>query len=131
MGFCVIAAGLLAQTAHSTLDGIYTAEQAQRGRAAYSDSCLECHGRGLEGDVENRPLVGYQFTTNWVGGSVLTLFDRVRVTMPGDKPGTLGRQKIADILAFILQSNGYPAGKTELSTKAELLQEIRFENPKQ
>jgi cytochrome c len=130
-GFCVAFGALMAQSPRSTLDGVYNLEQAKRGRTTYSENCLECHGRDLEGDVENRPLIGYQFTTNWAGGNVLTLFDRVRITMPGDKPGTLNRQKVADILAFILQSNGYPAGKDELSTKAELLQEIKFEVPKQ
>lgn len=127
----VPARSVRAQSAKSTLDGVYTLEQAKRGRAVYSESCLECHGRDLEGDVENRPLIGYQFTTNWAGSSVLVLFDRIRISMPGDKPGTLGRQKVADILAFLLQANDFPAGTAELSTKAEILQEIRFEIPKQ
>ncbi len=61
---------------------------------------------------------------------MLTLFDRIRITMPGDKPGTLNRQQIADILAFVMQFNGLPAGNTELSTKAEILQLIRIEPPK-
>ena len=126
-----VALCLTAQSGKSTVDGIYSLDQAKRGRAAYSENCLECHGRGLEGDVENRPLVGYEFTTNWAGGNMLALFDRIRITMPGDKPGTLNRQKVADILAFILQSNGYPAGKAELPTRAELLQEMRFEVPRQ
>jgi mono/diheme cytochrome c family protein len=127
---CWMTGSLTAQSAKSTLDGIYNLEQAKRGRAAYSEHCLECHGRNLEGDVENRPLSGYEFTTNWAGGTLLTLFDRVRITMPGDKPGTLNRQTVADILSFVLQFNGYPAGKDELTTRSELLQEIKFDVPK-
>ncbi len=118
---------LMAQVSRSTQDGIYTAEQAFRGRAAYSDHCLECHGRNLEGEVENRPLSGGEFLANWEGTTLLTLFDRIHKTMPADKAGTLSRAQVSDIIAFILQINLFPAGATELSTKAEVLQEIRFQ----
>jgi mono/diheme cytochrome c family protein len=131
VGFFAALGLLVAQSAKSTRDGVYTLEQAKRGRAAYSEHCFECHGRDLTGDVETRPLVGYEFTTNWADGSMLRLFDRVRITMPADKPGTLSRQQVADILAFVLQTNGYPAGNEELSTRSEILDQIKFEVPKQ
>jgi S-disulfanyl-L-cysteine oxidoreductase SoxD len=121
---------LTAQTTRSVRDGVYSEEQARRGRTTYSEHCLECHGRDLSGDVENRPLAGGIFFSNWDGTTMLTLFDRVRITMPGDKPGTLDRQQIADILAFVMQFNGLPAGSTDLSTRAEILQQIRIETPK-
>jgi S-disulfanyl-L-cysteine oxidoreductase SoxD len=121
---------LAGQTSRSVRDGVYSEEQARRGRATYSDHCLECHGRDLTGDVENRPLTGGEFFSNWDGTTVLTLFDRIRITMPGDKPGTLNRQQIADILAFVLQFNGLRPGNAELSTKAEVLQQIRIEPAK-
>jgi quinoprotein glucose dehydrogenase len=127
----IAALGSLAgQTSRSVRDGVYTEDQAKRGRATYSEHCLECHGRDLTGDVENRPLTGGEFFSNWDGTTLLTLFDRIRITMPGDKPGTLSRQQIADILAFVLQFNGLRAGDAELSTKAEVLQQIRIEPPK-
>jgi mono/diheme cytochrome c family protein len=127
----IASALVLAQTTKSTRDGIYTAAQAARGRIAYSERCLECHGRELEGDVETRPLVGGEFLTNWEGSTVQTLFDRIHNTMPGDKPGSLSRPEVADILSFILQMNGFPAGQDELSTRGEVLAQIRFDLPKQ
>jgi len=133
MKFCiaVIAIGVLfAQTSRSVRDGVYSEEQAKRGRTTYSEHCLECHGRDLRGDVENRPLTGGEFFSNWDGLPVLTLFDRIKNTMPGDTPGTLSRQQVADILAFVLQFDGLPAGKAELGTRAEVLQQIRIETPK-
>jgi mono/diheme cytochrome c family protein len=130
IAIAVLVVSLGAQTTRSVRDGVYSEEQARRGRATYSEHCLECHGRDLTGDVENRPLTGGEFFSNWDGSSMLTLFDRIRITMPGDKPGTLNRQQIADILAFVMQFNGLPAGNTELSTKAEILQLIRIEPPK-
>jgi mono/diheme cytochrome c family protein len=129
-GFGLAICSLMGQSARSIRDGVYSVEQAKRGRAAYSERCFECHGRDLTGDVETRPLVGYEFTTNWADGSLLRLFDRVRVTMPADKPGTLNRQTVADILAFVLQTNGYPAGNEDLSTRSEILEQIKFEVPK-
>ena len=130
LAFC--GAGLIfAQTTRSTRDGVYTGEQATRGRAAYSDHCLECHGRDLTGDVESRPLIGGEFLANWEGLTVQSLFDRIHSTMPGDSPGSLGRQTVADVLAFLLQMNRFPAGQSELSTHAELLAQIRFDLPKQ
>jgi polar amino acid transport system substrate-binding protein len=121
---------LRAQSAKSVRDGVYNEAQAARGRVAYSQICFECHGRDLTGDVETRPLIGDEFTTNWSEGNLLRLFDRIRITMPADKAGTLSRQQVADILAFILQSNTFPAGKDELTTRSEILAQIKFEIPK-
>ncbi|HYA15951.1 MAG TPA: cytochrome c [Bryobacteraceae bacterium] len=127
---CAAVFALRAQSARSVRDGVYNEAQAARGRIAYSQICMECHGRDLTGDVETRPLIGDEFTTNWSEGSLLRLFDRIRITMPADKAGTLSRQQVADILAFILQSNTFPAGKDELSTRSEVLDQIKFEIPK-
>ena len=127
---CVAVFALRGQSAKSVRDGVYDEAQAARGRVLYSQICMECHGRDLTGDVETRPLVGDEFTTNWSEGTLLRLFDRIRITMPADKAGTLTRQQVADILAFILQSNTFPAGKDELTTRSELLDQIKFEIPK-
>jgi len=58
------------------------------------------------------------------------LFDRIRKTMPQTNPGHLTRQQDADILAFMLSVNKFPAGKTELYRQSEMLKEIRFEAEK-
>jgi len=48
--------------------------------------------------------------------------------MPEGRPGTLSRQQDADILAYILTGNQFPAGKTELNKETEILKQIRFES---
>jgi len=58
------------------------------------------------------------------------LFDRIRKTMPQTAPGKLTRQQNADILAFVLSVNKFPAGKAELYRQSEMLKEIRFESAK-
>ena len=75
-------------------------------------------------------LTGGAFLSNWNGSTLGDLFERIRISMPADRPGTLARQEIADIVAFILTSNRFPAGKTELPREAQLLKEIRFETRK-
>jgi mono/diheme cytochrome c family protein len=127
-----------AQTSRSVLDGVYTNAQVERGRSVYAEQCTDCHGRALEGAYESHTLVGDEFTSNWEGQPLLTLFDRIRLTMSGAEPGTMSgkipkpltREQTADLVAFILWFNKVPAGKAELSTKAEILQQIRFETPK-
>lgn len=52
--------------------------------------------------------------------------DKIRLTMPKGTPSEVGLQQKADILAFILSVNKFPAGKTELQ-KSEALKDIRFE----
>ena len=117
---------LAAETGNSVWTGIYTPEQAQRGRKVYADICADCHMRALTGDGESQPLAGDCFLNHWEGETVGTLFDRVRVTMPFIKPGTLSRQQVADVVAFVLYFNNFPSGKTELGTRAEALQQIRI-----
>ncbi len=129
---------LPAQTPQSTSDGVYTEAQAERGRKLYAEQCTDCHGRALEGAYESHTLTGDEFTTDWEGQPLLNLFERIRITMSGAEPGTitgvipkpLTREQTADVIAFILWFNKFPSGKTELSTKAEVLQQIRFETPK-
>jgi hypothetical protein len=114
----------------SVWDGVYTPEQAARGAAAYAATCARCHGTVLSGGEMSPPLAGGAFLSNWNGLSVGDLFERVRVTMPSDKPGSLARPLIADVLAHVLRMNGFPSGKAELDRKVEMLKEIKIEATK-
>ena len=112
-------------------DGVYTDEQATRGEALYGEHCARCHGATLQGNGEGaQPLTGATFKSTWNGVSVGAMFDRVRLSMPQDKPGTMTRQQVADLLAFILRANKFPAGKTELARQTDLLNAITFQGEK-
>jgi mono/diheme cytochrome c family protein len=100
---------------------VYSEEQAGRGATLYADRCGRCHGDGL-GGLESAPgLTGTTFYSNWEGESLETLFDRIRTTMPQDKPGSLSRAQNADLLAHMLKMGGYPAGPTALDGGAGAL----------
>lgn len=112
-----------AQT-RTVLDGVYTAEQAKRGQAAYAEQCASCHLDDLSGTDRGPPLAGDPFMNNWVDLTVGDLFERAYRTMPQDRPGTLMPETTADILALVLQANGFPAGTTELPADAAALKGI-------
>src|SRR6185312_8747376 len=118
-----------AQGTSSVLDGVYTEAQAARGNAQYSQHCAACHGSGLTGNGEAPALVGGEFISNWAGLTLGDLFERIRTTMPQDNPGKLSRGQYAEILSFILRSNGYPAGQKEMDSRTEFLKAVAFVPP--
>ena len=106
-------------------DGIYTAAQAERGRAVYESRCAACHGADLGGTSEARPLAGGRFMQDWSEDSLENLFSRIQRLMPFDDPGSLDEADYLDSLAYILRFNEFPAGDRELA--ADGLAGIRVE----
>ena len=71
-------------------------------------------------------LLGSDFLWNWNGLTLGDLFDRVRVSMPQGAPNSVSRGDKVDILAYMLEVNGFPAGETELSSRTSALRGVRF-----
>ena len=108
-------------------EGIYSAEQAKRGAALYSNVCASCHGATLEGRGQAPELSGDEFTAKWDGMTVADVFERIQSSMPADRPGRLSTAQTAAILAFILSVNKFPAAAAELPGDPARLRQIRFE----
>jgi mono/diheme cytochrome c family protein len=104
--------------------GLYSEAQAARGEATYAQACAMCHGSTLSGTGEAPGLSGPRFLSKWSGLNLGELLDRIRTTMPLDRPGALSRDAYADVLAFLLKSNGYPAGSRDLSGRPEMLADV-------
>jgi quinoprotein glucose dehydrogenase len=117
-------------TSRSVLDGVYTDEQAKRGATTYSTTCASCHGPALMGTEMAPPLTGKTFMDNWTDTTASDLFQKINVAMPADDPGTLKKEQTADIVAYILRINTFPAGTTELGSEAEALKQIKIVAPK-
>ena len=119
-----IAGGLTAPVAfaagQSAQDGIHTAEQAENGRADYTRSCAICHRTDLRGNFESPPLAGPNFLNFWGDLTPQDLVERIRLTMPPDRPGRLGDQTYLDIVAYLLQANGAPAGDQALTAATDV-----------
>jgi len=119
----LVAAGGAAAS-HSVWDGVYSKEQAGRGQTAYNSKCARCHGDALLGGEDSPPLADQDFLEKWNGKSVGHLVELIRTTMPSDGPGKLSRRQSADIVAYVLSANGFPAGKSDMPTETEALEEI-------
>jgi len=118
----VTAAALPPRLAAQTMPPTFTAEQAERGQASYRHWCLACHGSDLDnGEFGGPPLKGSWFHQHWGQGNVGVLFAYTKGVMPPDNPGGLNDTTYVDILAFILQANGFTAGKDELPPDADAL----------
>jgi S-disulfanyl-L-cysteine oxidoreductase SoxD len=126
----IVAVGMYAQDSRSVWDGVYTDAQAKRGQPLYNDKCASCHSADLTGGESAPPLAGGQFMSNWEGLTAAQLFDRMKISMPQNKPGSLSGQENADILAYMFQVNGFPVGKTELAHQSEALGSIKLESQK-
>ncbi|TFG51296.1 MAG: hypothetical protein E4H37_08100, partial [Gemmatimonadales bacterium] len=106
---------------------LYTAAQADRGHDVYRAQCAECHGQNLnDGDVA--PLAGPAFIQNWTRAerSLGDLYYITKSTMPRAAAGSLSEREYVDVLAYILERNGYPAGDTPLSADRATLESVRL-----
>jgi S-disulfanyl-L-cysteine oxidoreductase SoxD len=121
-----VAGSRTTQQSRTVWDGIYTDGQARRGDVLYAQRCASCHGPDLGGLGQAPTLAGKDFTEGWLELSVGDLFERVRISMPADSPGSLPRPDVADVLAFMLSKSAYPAGQNELPIEMDTLKRIIF-----
>jgi mono/diheme cytochrome c family protein len=91
----------------SSGDGIFTAEQAERGEGLFNTHCVRCHSI--------QEFRGPAWDSIWAGGPLSALYVRIANTMPLDQPGSLGSTEATAITAHILAANGMPSGNNALS----------------
>lgn len=110
-----------ARQAKNASEGVYTKEQASRGATLYDTSCASCHELGK--------FKGDEFAKAWTGKPLTDLHTAV-VSMPMDAPGSMKPEEYADILAYFLNLNGYPAGQTELAGTEAAIKAITLDAKK-
>ncbi len=103
----------------TTNSGVYTAAQAERGKQLFSEKCSGCH--------EPSRFSGATFHESWDGKALKEIWDVASGTMPEDNPGSLKQQEYADIIAYFLALNEYPAGDAELQPGASPMAAIKVE----
>ena len=118
----------------SVWEGVFTQEQAERGRSIFVTHCAQCHGvrgdgAGTGADMPPSPsIVGRNLYRDWGGQSVFALFEITRTTMPQINPDSLSAQAYADSLAYMFDVSGLPSGDQELPTEREALEAIVIES---
>ena len=95
----------------------FTAAQAAQGKDVYAKTCASCHGASLGGSEFASSLRGGSFSMNWGGKTADELFTFINTKMPPASPGSLGPDAAAQLVAFILLTNGVQAGDKEFPTE--------------
>src|SRR5687767_3415833 len=93
VGCAAAVAAAQEQGTRTVWQGVYSAAQSERGRSVYQQSCGQCHGETLGGDI-GPTLVG-PFWSIWEGRSAADLYKSIRTTMPADAPESLKPQEYA------------------------------------
>ena len=99
-------------------DGVFTQEQADRGSVAYAANCARCHGGNLEGDQRFVSLAGDRWWGSFQGRTLDYMLNFITTNMPNGNGGSLSTSMYQDLTAFILSSNGVPAGPAELTAES-------------
>ena len=98
-------------------DKVYTKEQAARGQALFEKVCSKCHALDDKAStLEGPSLAGEDFLKRWDGKPVFDFAFGIKVKMPPDGSVTMDDDSTADAVAFILESNTFPAGDKPLTT---------------
>jgi mono/diheme cytochrome c family protein len=106
----------------TTYDGVYSAAQAERGKKTFGEKCSGCH--------ETSRFSGDTFHEAWDGKALKEIWDIASGTMPEDNPGSLKQEEYADIIAYFLSMNDYPAGDADLQPGAASMAAIKVEKKK-
>jgi mono/diheme cytochrome c family protein len=91
--------------------GVYTSAQAARGAAVFDAHCVFCHREGGTAPV----LAGERFSKSFADSTLQAVFTTIQTTMPREAPGSLTEKEYVDVVAHLLELNGYPDGMTELA----------------
>src|SRR5215469_7778265 len=107
--------------------GIYTDQQAAQGQKFYAAACTECHGKQLEGDLDQGfpALAASSFMVEWDGQTMADLVRHIHTTINGN-PDDMDPDTAVALAAFILNRNGVPSGTTPLSTDRKEEAKILF-----
>ena len=101
----------------STLSGVYSEDQARRGKDVYITLCKSCHN----------PSTGEAFAKRWAGKTLLDLFTYIYENRPDNNPRSVDEATDADIIGYLMQSTGMPVGTRDVPIIADSLKVIRIE----
>jgi len=112
----IAAIGVSASAQKTTKDKVFTKEQAARGADLYAKTCDRCHdpAKVAPGKKPAPPTIGAKFMETWQDKTLGELYGTIFNTMPGDGVVILTADQTLDLIAYMLQANGFPAGETVL-----------------
>jgi S-disulfanyl-L-cysteine oxidoreductase SoxD len=106
----------------TTMQGIFSDPQAERGKEIYLGQCVSCH--------TPESHTGPTFLGTWIGQKLVELYKYIVETMPKSDPGSLQPQAYVDALAYMLKLNAMPPGTDELPADTTVLGKIKIDTVK-
>jgi len=105
------------QTKKTTNDGVYTKEQADGAKAQYDKICAECHPFTVAAKKKpkDKPLGEDPFFEEWTGRPLSELVTLIHLTMPDDGSADVSEDDATNLVAYVLQQNGFAPGSAPLS----------------
>jgi alcohol dehydrogenase (cytochrome c) len=110
-------------------DALFTSPQAVAGKAAYQQNCASCHGANVDDGNTAPPLRGATFLSKYTGKPAADLFTYVSTKMPPENPGSIRGAEYAQIIAYVLQQNGYATGWKEFASDSAALASVTIPAP--
>ena len=98
-------------------EGIYTKAQADGDKKQFDKICADCHPFTVAAKKKPKdlPLGEEPFFEQWTGRPLTELVTLIALTMPNDGSAVVTEEEAVDLVAYILQQNGYPAGSKPLT----------------
>ncbi len=122
VGLAIAGRAASAQDTQKTVhDKVYAKDQAERGAKQYATVCASCHDPAKVGPTKKPApqLIGDKFLSTWDGRTVAELQDQILTSMPNDGSAVLTEEETSDLVAYILQANGFPDGPAALKYGAK------------
>jgi hypothetical protein len=104
----------------TTNDGVYTKAQADGAKKQFDKICAQCHPFSVaeKKKASDLPLGGEPFFDSWSGRTLSEMITLIALTMPNDGSATVTDEEAVNLVAYILQQNGYPTGSTPLTKES-------------
>lgn len=114
---CAVSDPTAAVSQKSTNDGIFSKAQADAAKPKFEKLCSECHAFTVAAKKQEKdlPLGDEPFLKKWEGRSLDELLTLIVTTMPNDGSAVISDEEGLNLLAYVLQQNGFAAGKAPLN----------------
>ncbi len=108
------------QAKKTTNDGVYTKAQADGAKEQFEKICADCHAFTVAAKKKpkDKPLGEDPFFENWTGRPLSELVTLIHLQMPDDGSADVSEEEAIDLVAYILQQNGFTPGEATLSKES-------------
>jgi mono/diheme cytochrome c family protein len=123
-----VAFGQSDQTIATIWSGVYNREQAARGKTRAAELCSQCHGDDLKGAAAPA-LTGPAFFERWHDLQLIDPVTYIQTAMPHGHQVFITSDSAREIVAFMLQQSGVPAGTEPMVSDLKALRGILITRP--